>query len=817
MKKSTNGVFLQSIKGKVFLMGIIALILSGVLGTVGIMALNRNNRNQDILNKMNQINLYQYENQSQDTSYLYFLEQSYLESITENLSKMEEIAAAAKKTSGLDYKTQMQEMETAIAGCHENYETIKTLSGERGYKSEEGFYQKFLEKDQALSEQFTAVADDKNWIDGKWLEIGAGTEQITVDGKNYIKYVYSCELPKQGKRDAFLARIGGTGIDYTGNICVGNIVFHGAKETVLDLSKVTEQELSAAYGDALKGISKGKLQGEDVISTDVVFTAANDSWEEITIKMPINAYEIHTYDSVTYDIYFEEGSFGALTAAYAISDKYEFNNVLDEINKKFASYSKHVVEGNAVTEEAEEIRNLLEEIKANLEIYVSDKEQKNVLHTMVTEKQSLFETMVEKDTTILALKQENITLSNQLTDLTDKVRGYIEEDTTSAHRNLLVMIVGLFIASAAVLFFITFYISRNIDGSMRIFKDTLTNMTAGNLSVRAAIKGKDEFSQFGTYINEFLERLSDVIKKAQEISVVVKESGEQLDDMAENSGRTSVEIGKAIEEISNGAITQAGESELAAGQIEEMGRAFGRIVENVEHLGMTAEEMRQVSEESAQFMQELGETNEKTVEAFSQVASQTHITNESVQKIREATELITSIASQTNLLSLNASIEAARAGEAGRGFAVVATEISQLAEQSNASAGIIKNIIEELSKQAELTVKIVDEVSLIVEEQRKKLAQTKDHFVTLEHGIEVSSNETTEIKQETGVCDGARKKVEEVIMSLSSISEENAASTEQTTASMTELNGTIQQLVDASRNLKEMASVLEQDLNFFHM
>lgn len=64
-----------------------------------------------------------------------------------------------------------------------------------------------------------------------------------------------------------------------------------------------------------------------------------------------------------------------------------------------------------------------------------------------------------------------------------------------------------------------------------------------------------------------------------------------------------------------------------------------------------AEQMRQVSVESTQFMEELGSANSRTTEAFAQVAQQTHTTNESVQKIREATELITSIASQTNLLS----------------------------------------------------------------------------------------------------------------------------------------------------------------------
>ena len=187
-----------------------------------------------------------------------------------------------------------------------------------------------------------------------------------------------------------------------------------------------------------------------------------------------------------------------------------------------------------------------------------------------------------------------------------------------------------------------------------------------------------------------------------------------------------------------------------------------------------------------------------------------------MQQIREATELITSIASQTNLLSLNASIEAARAGEAGKGFAVVAAEIQKLAEQSSSSADIIKKIIGTLATEAQLTVDIVDKVSKTVENQREKLDQTKKRFGELEQGIGDSSRETMNIRTKTNICDGACKKVEQVFMNLADISEQNAAAAEETTASMTELNATITHLVDTAKQLGEVSDKLNHDLSFFH-
>ena len=205
------------------------------------------------------------------------------------------------------------------------------------------------------------------------------------------------------------------------------------------------------------------------------------------------------------------------------------------------------------------------------------------------------------------------------------------------------------------------------------------------------------------------------------------------------------------------------------------------------------------------------------MDAISRIGKQVNATNESAQKIGEAIEIITSIAEETNLLSLNASIEAARAGEQGRGFAVVANQIQKLAEQSNESAQRVAGIIEELLADSERTVKVMSEVEQIVNEQQEKLGQTKSQLDDVSKGIDVSRDEATDIKEQTDVCDVARSRVVDVISNLSAISEENAASTQQTTAAMQELNATINLLAEAANNLTDISEALEKEIGYFSM
>lgn len=363
-------------------------------------------------------------------------------------------------------------------------------------------------------------------------------------------------------------------------------------------------------------------------------------------------------------------------------------------------------------------------------------------------------------------------------------------------------------------------IARSLALSIISMNKAIEQLAEGNLAVEVPAKAMargDEIGVMAKSIDGLTKKLIEIISSIKNSSSVLLNSGNSLDEMATQTSETTDEISRAIEDISRGAVSQAEEIETASAEIGNMGNVIEEIVTSVGDLGNASDEMKNASDESERIIKELSASNDRTIGAVKKIGEQVNATNESVQAIRQAIELITAIADETSLLSLNASIEAARAGENGRGFAVVASEIQKLAEQSNASAGKIKEIIDALLRDAEETVKVMDEVEEIIADQQKKLDETKEKFSQVTVGVNSSRRGTQAIQGHTTVCDTSRASVVDVISNLSAISQENAASTEETTASMEELNATINLLAEAARNLKNLSVELDNDMQFFKL
>ena len=354
--------------------------------------------------------------------------------------------------------------------------------------------------------------------------------------------------------------------------------------------------------------------------------------------------------------------------------------------------------------------------------------------------------------------------------------------------------------------------------TMKNLESKIREIANGNLAVEVdqkMIKRSDELGMIMHILQGLLDRLNGVMGAIKNSAAAVHQYGDNLESTASQTSSTADEIAGAVEGISKGAVSQAEDIEQATVAVSEMEKAIEDIVVKVENLTKTSGKIRQAGDDAAANMEQLSESNDRTTDAIKRVSETVRQTDDSVQQIREAVAMITSIASETSLLSLNASIEAARAGEAGRGFAVVASEIQKLAEESNQSAQKIEEIIGRLLEDSGRTMSVMEEVNKTVAEQQIKLDETKEKFSNVSEGIISSQEDIGLVAKSAETCDRHRTSVVDVIQNLSAVSEENAAAAEETTASMQELNATINLLAQSAQELLKMSGDLDAETQFF--
>ncbi len=383
---------------------------------------------------------------------------------------------------------------------------------------------------------------------------------------------------------------------------------------------------------------------------------------------------------------------------------------------------------------------------------------------------------------------------------------------------LMVLLSVIFVMAACIV--IAVIMSVSITRSLQKGISKVQKVADGELGSpieEKLLKRNDEVGDLAKAIDTLQKALQNIVSKIAQSTDNIKMAANELGVTAKDTNYTMKQVEDAVSSISENITEQAKSTKTTTDNIVLMGDQIGRTSEEVGLLNQNADVMRKSSEQASYTIQQLRQINDKVKESINTITRQTNLTNESAQKIQAAIGIISSIAEETNLLSLNASIEAARAGESGRGFAVVASQIQKLAEQSNSSSCEIEEITNTLISNSDEAVEIMRQVHEIIDSQSQNMSDTENIVSKVMDGINTSLEKIEKIEYATEQLESSRNRIVETVEGLSDIAEQNAASTEETFAQTSQVSNTFEQIEAKADQLKQIADELSDIMRHFQL
>lgn len=389
------------------------------------------------------------------------------------------------------------------------------------------------------------------------------------------------------------------------------------------------------------------------------------------------------------------------------------------------------------------------------------------------------------------------------------------DKTINLVSGLLFLILGIVLV---LTIFVSVLASKEIASAIEDSVLVVQNMASGNLNVsinRKNLGRKDEVGKLSAGTKSLRESLGNMIGAISDNTLSLDVASQDMSNIAGQASDAMDSISENLKSVLESAKNQAEVTASVDDNVNNINMMLKQTGDEADGLSDAADDMLGTGREVDNSLKNLYNSNEEVLDAIERIRKQTSETDISVDKIKEAVNLIAYIAEETNLLSLNASIEAARAGESGKGFAVVAVEISKLAEQSNAASADIEKMIMDLGQNSERTVETMEMVQDAINRQSDDMNNTRKIFEKVKDRINLVAKGVANIREATERLEGETTYIAEDINGLNAAANKNMENVKETMEAGEEVLKVVKNVSSMSVNVNTAANEMMQSVEKF--